>query len=65
MVVICNSSVQIVNCSVLNEGGAGSGSQEKITIFLVKSADLKEISPNPAKETGMLPKRSTAFSGVC
>ena len=23
MVVICNSSVQMVNCSVLNEGGAG------------------------------------------
>ena len=29
MIVICISSVQMVNCSVLNEGGTGSGSQGK------------------------------------
>ena len=50
MIVICISSVQMVNCSVLNEGGAGSGSQGKITIFLVKIADFKEAIPILAKE---------------
>ena len=49
MVVICNSSVQMVNCNFLNGGAAGSGIRGKITFFLVKSADFEEISTFPAK----------------
>ena len=33
MVVICNSSVQMVNCNFLNGGAVESGSQGKIHNF--------------------------------
>ena len=34
-------------------------------VLLMENADFEEISPIPAKETRMVPKRSTAFSDVC